>query len=230
MISGDAAALNDPTTGTYDTAAIGAGKLVTVTGVALTGADAGNYTVQATLSGPVGVITAAPSVYNPVIPTILPQPQLTPPDAPPPGPDTPPAGPDTGAAGPGLVGGPGGSDGLSPASGPGDTAGPGSDFAVPVVDTLGGGDNPSEPGVAPDTNLQGLSPSDGGPSGAAGKSRTQTAGVFPVGKEGRGPHTGIDTSPVTGAGNRDLWTGVDESEQACALGGGACPAGQAPLK
>jgi len=214
VVSGDAASLNDPTTGTYDTSAIGTGKTVTVTGVNLTGADASNYLVPTTLTGPVGVITAAPTIYNPIIPTITPKPELT-------QTDTTPAGPDNGG-GTGGSGGLGG-DGATPGTGTGDAVGPASDFSVPVTDTLGGDGSPDQPGVGPDLSLP------GGPA----NSRTQTASVFPVGTEGRGPHTGIDTSPVTGAGNRDLWSGVDESGQACALGGnaaGACQSGPAPSK
>jgi filamentous hemagglutinin family protein len=49
--------LNEPTAGTYDTQNAGTGKTVTVSGVALSGADAGNYTLgSSTLSGAVGTI------------------------------------------------------------------------------------------------------------------------------------------------------------------------------
>jgi filamentous hemagglutinin family protein len=56
VIGGDAVALNDPTTGSYDTADAGNGKLVTVTGLGLTGAAGGNYTVAGSVSGAVGEI------------------------------------------------------------------------------------------------------------------------------------------------------------------------------
>ncbi|MGC1303690.1 MAG: YDG domain-containing protein, partial [Caulobacteraceae bacterium] len=57
IVSGDSVGLNDPAFGTYDTKDAGSGKLVTVGGLALTGADAGDYTVAASTSGNVGVVT-----------------------------------------------------------------------------------------------------------------------------------------------------------------------------
>ncbi len=48
-----------PTTGAYDTPAVGTGKTVTVTGLALTGASVANYTIASSVSGPVGVILSA---------------------------------------------------------------------------------------------------------------------------------------------------------------------------
>jgi filamentous hemagglutinin family protein len=57
VLGSDVVALNDPATGTYDTKDAGSGKIVTVSGVALTGADAGNYSIaSAILSGAVGRI------------------------------------------------------------------------------------------------------------------------------------------------------------------------------
>ncbi|WP_304176217.1 YDG domain-containing protein [Phenylobacterium aquaticum] len=58
VVSGDAVAVSSPTTGLYDTKAVGSGKTVTVTGLGLSGADAANYSVGSTVSGPVGQITA----------------------------------------------------------------------------------------------------------------------------------------------------------------------------
>ncbi|HEX4183406.1 MAG TPA: YDG domain-containing protein, partial [Caulobacteraceae bacterium] len=55
-ISGDTVGLNDPTTGTYDTKGAGTGKAVSVTGLALTGADAGDYTVASSVSAAIGTI------------------------------------------------------------------------------------------------------------------------------------------------------------------------------
>jgi hypothetical protein len=43
--------------------------------------------------------------------------------------------------------------------------------------------------------------------------------VFPVARAGANDRNGADDSPVTGAGNRDLWTGSEE-------GASDCPAGQ----
>ncbi len=54
----DSVALNDPTSGLYGNANAGAGKTVTASGLALTGTDAGNYTVNGTASGNIGTITA----------------------------------------------------------------------------------------------------------------------------------------------------------------------------
>jgi filamentous hemagglutinin family protein len=57
-VSGDSVTLNDPTAGTYDTKDAGAGKTVTVSGLALTGADAEDYSVAGSVAGSVGSITA----------------------------------------------------------------------------------------------------------------------------------------------------------------------------
>jgi filamentous hemagglutinin family protein len=55
----DSVALSsDPTTGVYDTAAIGTGKTVSVSGIALSGAKAADYIIAGSVSGAVGVITA----------------------------------------------------------------------------------------------------------------------------------------------------------------------------
>jgi hypothetical protein len=60
VITGDQVALNDPASGTYDTSQAGTAKIVTVTGLAISGAQAFDYTLTATsVSGPVGVITPA---------------------------------------------------------------------------------------------------------------------------------------------------------------------------
>jgi hypothetical protein len=50
------------TTGRFDTADVGTGKLVTASGVALAGADAGNYAVAPTASAAIGTITPAPLI------------------------------------------------------------------------------------------------------------------------------------------------------------------------
>jgi hypothetical protein len=62
VLGADAVALNFPSTGTYDTAAVGTGKTVSVTGLALLGAEATNYQLAATsINGTVGRIDAAPA-------------------------------------------------------------------------------------------------------------------------------------------------------------------------
>ena len=54
----DVVNLNNPTSGTYDNANAGTGKTITVTGLAISGADAGNYTLSSTsASGAIGTIT-----------------------------------------------------------------------------------------------------------------------------------------------------------------------------
>ncbi|HEY5106943.1 MAG TPA: YDG domain-containing protein [Caulobacteraceae bacterium] len=58
VVAGDSVSLNDPTAGTYDSKNAGTGKTVSVGGLALSGTDAGNYTVDAAASDPVGDITA----------------------------------------------------------------------------------------------------------------------------------------------------------------------------
>ncbi len=55
----------DPGVSTYGTADVGTGETVTVTGLSLTGTDAGNYVLaNDTASGPVGVINAAPLMVS----------------------------------------------------------------------------------------------------------------------------------------------------------------------
>ncbi|MGO9584824.1 MAG: YDG domain-containing protein [Limisphaerales bacterium] len=48
VVSGDAVTLNNPTSGAYDTRNQGSGKTVTVTGLAISGASATNYTLSST--------------------------------------------------------------------------------------------------------------------------------------------------------------------------------------
>jgi len=56
----DTVALNNPTTGSYDTKNVGAGKTVSITGLSISGADSGNYVLASTnASGTVGIITPA---------------------------------------------------------------------------------------------------------------------------------------------------------------------------
>jgi hypothetical protein len=60
VIAGDGVALNNPSSGLYDNANAGTGKTVSVNGLALIGADKGNYNLTASsLSGAVGVIDPA---------------------------------------------------------------------------------------------------------------------------------------------------------------------------
>jgi arabinogalactan endo-1,4-beta-galactosidase len=60
LSGGDSVALNNPSGGTYDFRNAGAGKTVTVTGLAISGTDSGKYTLAGnSISGAVGTITAA---------------------------------------------------------------------------------------------------------------------------------------------------------------------------
>ena len=70
LVSGDTVGLNDPTSGTYDTKDVGIGKTVSVSGLSLTGASAGDYVLASTsISGGIGTITAftlKPKLVGPV--------------------------------------------------------------------------------------------------------------------------------------------------------------------
>src|SRR5262249_41669329 len=60
-VAGDSVALNNPASGSYDTNAVAVNKLVTASGLALTGADSANYVLASeTVSAAIGVITNAP--------------------------------------------------------------------------------------------------------------------------------------------------------------------------
>jgi filamentous hemagglutinin family protein len=61
VMNGDSVSLTGPTTGTYASMDVGTGIVVTSsTGLALTGSQAGNYTLaNTTASGPIGIITPA---------------------------------------------------------------------------------------------------------------------------------------------------------------------------
>jgi len=60
VVSGDTVTLNNPTSGNYNTRNQGSGKTVTVTGLAISGAAATNYTLASTsTSAAVGMISAA---------------------------------------------------------------------------------------------------------------------------------------------------------------------------
>jgi arabinogalactan endo-1,4-beta-galactosidase len=60
VLNGDTVVLNNPSTGTYDSRNVGTGKTVTVTGLAISGADAGQYTLASdSVSETNGIITSA---------------------------------------------------------------------------------------------------------------------------------------------------------------------------
>ena len=64
VVSGDTVTLNNPTSGTYDTKNQGTAKTVSVTGLAISGASATNYTLANTsASAAVGTISAATLTY-----------------------------------------------------------------------------------------------------------------------------------------------------------------------
>jgi hypothetical protein len=58
IVAGDTITLDDPTTGTYNSATVGTGKTVKVTGLSISGSDPSNYTVNTTASAAIGTITA----------------------------------------------------------------------------------------------------------------------------------------------------------------------------
>jgi hypothetical protein len=61
VVGSDSVLLNSPSAGVYDTKDVGTGKIVTVSGVALTGADANNYVLASTtLAAANGVVNTAP--------------------------------------------------------------------------------------------------------------------------------------------------------------------------
>jgi len=65
VVSGDTVTLNNPASGTYDTWNQGTGKTVTVTGLAISGASATNYTLSSSsTSGAMGTISAATLTYT----------------------------------------------------------------------------------------------------------------------------------------------------------------------
>jgi len=78
IIAGDAVSLNDPTSGAYASSAAGTGIAVTVNGVALTGAEAGNYRLAAT-TVTAGIGTITPAVVTPPPPPPPPPPIVLPP-------------------------------------------------------------------------------------------------------------------------------------------------------
>ncbi|OQW75766.1 MAG: hypothetical protein BVN32_09495 [Proteobacteria bacterium ST_bin14] len=56
VVTTDDVVLNNPTTGQYDNRNVGTGKLVTVNGLTISGADAANYTINTSASAAVGQI------------------------------------------------------------------------------------------------------------------------------------------------------------------------------
>ena len=79
--------------GAFDTAAPGLGKTVAITGIALGGADAGNYVLANTTASTTANVFAAPTPVPPAPPAApVPAPVPTPPPAPAPTPAPPPAG------------------------------------------------------------------------------------------------------------------------------------------
>jgi hypothetical protein len=73
VLGSDQVALNNPAAGAFDTPEVGAGKLVTVSGLALLGADARNYSLVSTiLSAPVGEIAPATTpIITPSDPAVI---------------------------------------------------------------------------------------------------------------------------------------------------------------
>ena len=71
ILNSDQVTLNDPASGVYDSAAVGSGIPVTVSGLSLLGAAAGNYTLaNTTIIGDVGAITQSAPAQAPLLPFI----------------------------------------------------------------------------------------------------------------------------------------------------------------
>jgi hypothetical protein len=70
-VGGDDVGLNNPTSGTYDNSSAGTNKVVTVSGLALTGADSANYALASdTISAAIGIITT-PAIDNGIIANLI---------------------------------------------------------------------------------------------------------------------------------------------------------------
>jgi hypothetical protein len=70
VLGTDAVTLNDPSTGAFDTKDVGTGKTVSVGGLALAGADAGDYVLADTrAAGPIGAITTASLIVTAIAAT-----------------------------------------------------------------------------------------------------------------------------------------------------------------
>jgi phosphotransferase system IIA component len=163
MISGDTVSLNYPATGAYATSQVGTGIVVTATGLALTGASAGDYTVNGAASAPIGIITAAAPVVTPGQVEI----QV---------------------------------------------------ITTTQVDTF---DQPLTP-LPPEDAAAGLA---GAAAAAAGGANPTAYTVFPL-NPGAAAATAGDSSPVTGAGNGDLWAGSNlDPAQSCPPDQKDCPKG-----
>lgn len=66
VLAGDSVSLNNPTSGTFNNSEVGTGKLVTVTGLALLGADSGNYLLGSpVVSAAIGQIDSAAPALTP---------------------------------------------------------------------------------------------------------------------------------------------------------------------
>jgi filamentous hemagglutinin family protein len=147
VVSSDDVSLNDPTGGTYDNPNAGTHKIVSVGGLALSGADAANYTVNGSAAGPVGTINAPPQTQ-----------QIT----------------------------------------------------VPVIDV-----------TSSEFEAATASPAAAAAAASATATSATVVNVFPVAPANDQTPQG-DNSPITGAGNRDLWTSSDESDKDCPKTG-PCP-------
>jgi len=178
VVSGDVVVLNDPTSGSYDTPDVGTGKTVSVAGLALSGVDAGNYSVNATASGPIGAVSAS---QPPIQTTIIVNSPVTALASitPPPAQETPPTTPAAVAA-------PTATD-------------PQAALAPAAADEALAADASSDPSAS-----------------ATDSPEVSSASVFAVGRGAARPKARVDTSPVTGGGNRDLWTGSDAGSPGCA--------------
>jgi len=172
VIGSDNVSLNDPASGSYATANPGTGITVSVGGLALSGAQAEDYTVSPSTAGPVGVIEPSPTSVQPTAPATATVTELT------------------------------------------------------TVDT-------TVQAIDPGSSAAAAGATAGATDAAGTKSHSSAVSVFPITSEPADAKSNIDSSPVTGGGNRDLWTGSDEGgqgcptssdpSQSCAVGKGAKP-------
>jgi phosphotransferase system IIA component len=159
VIGADSVSLNDPSTGTYGSVGPGTGIPVSVAGLALGGADAGDYRVNPAASADIGTISSAASTQ--IQTQILTTQVVTE-----------------------LV--------------VANTAAAADTTVVSAVSAADAADAAAAPAGSTSTSTR----------------PTSTIGIFPIIGEPPADFIAGDASPVTGAGNGDLWTGSD-LEQRC---------------
>ena len=239
VIPGDSVSLNDPTAGTYANFNAGTGIVVTVNGLMLTGAQAGDYAVNVSASAPIGIIDSSPP---PPIPTgiVLTSPGVELSSSDDPGDAADAGAPPAGVVDAGATTDVGSTTAEASAGGSGATSGSDESGSTSADATAGGaGGSPGSDesgstsaeetaggaGGSPGSNESGSPSADAAAAAAAQAAKsTGTASAFPIAGGANNDRNGTDNSPVTGGGNRDLWTGSEEGVPACPTGQGGTPA------